>query len=193
MSHSCGIDPLAIIAQYYPVGSASYTILVRHSMDVAHLAMEVAGRHPELALDKTFVYEAAILHDLGIFLTDAPEIACYGCEPYIKHGLLGAKLLRRLGLPYHALVCERHTASGLSRQEVLHDKLPFPLDRSYEPESLEEKLVCYADCFFSKTHLDEQRSPERVVASMQKRWQKNGYEGKAATVQRFLAMLALFG
>lgn len=193
MSLLSNLDPLEIIAKYYEPGSDCYRILVRHSTDVAEKALAIISHHPELSMDKDFVYQAAMLHDIGIFLTNAPTIHCYGSEPYIKHGILGAALLRELGLPCHALVCERHTASGLTREEVLHDHLPLPLDRSYEPESLEEKLICYADCFYSKTHLDNVKTVEQIATGMEKRWIKSGYSAPAATKQRFLAMHALFG
>ena len=37
-----------------------------------------------------------MLHDIGIFQTDAPGIHCFGSQPYICHGRLGAELLRKI-------------------------------------------------------------------------------------------------
>lgn len=85
-------------------------ILMRHSRDVADRALLIADRHPELGLDRGFLEEAAMLHDIGVFRTDAPGIQCFGTEPYICHGMIGAEILRSEGCPRHARVCERHTA-----------------------------------------------------------------------------------
>ena len=40
------------------------------------MAMEIARRKPQLEIDTQFAYEAAMLHDIGIFRTHAPEIFC---------------------------------------------------------------------------------------------------------------------
>ena len=56
------IDTLAIIKKYYTPGSLAYTSLVTHCKLVAQKAVYFARKHPELALDITFVEEAAMLH-----------------------------------------------------------------------------------------------------------------------------------
>ena len=94
--------------------------------------------------------EAALLHDIGIFLCDAPDICCTGTLPYICHGVEGRRLLEAEGLPRHALVCERHTGSGLTVDDIVRQGLPLP-HRDMTPQTLEEKLVCYADKFYSKS------------------------------------------
>lgn len=139
-----------------------------HAQKVASLALEMAGRHPELQLDLTFVEEAAMLHDIGIFLTDAPRIYCFGNQPYICHGYLGAELLRELGYPQHAAVCERHTGTGLTKEQILREGWPLPA-RDFLPVSLEEQLICFADKFYSKTKfLEQTRTLPQVLDSMSK-------------------------
>jgi len=157
----------SIIAKYYPDNTPLRTILVTHSQSVARMAMDVARRHPELAADETFLYEAAILHDIGIFRCNAPGICCTGTEPYIRHGILGAELLRAEGLPRHARVAERHTGTGITVEAIRQQGLPLPL-RDYSPETIEEQIVCYADKFFSKTHLERERTPQQVLQSLAK-------------------------
>jgi putative nucleotidyltransferase with HDIG domain len=85
-----------IIDRYYPVDNELKNIYMVHACKVTELALEMAGRHPELNIDCQFVEEAAMLHDIGIFLTDAPGIQCFGTEKYICHGYLGAEGLRSL-------------------------------------------------------------------------------------------------
>ena len=176
--------PLSILEKYYPVGSLAHELLLKHSRDVAAKAVALAQRHPELEIDEEFVYEAAMLHDIGIFMTDAPSIGCYGEYPYVCHGYLGAELLRREGLPRHALVAERHTGAGISIKQIEQKKLPLPL-RDMRPVSLEEQLICYADKFYSKSKPNREKSVERILESME-RWGKG-------SLTRFEAWHELFG
>lgn len=159
------MNPLNIIDKYYTPGSALHHILLTHSEQVARKALDVAKRHPELNLDTAFLREAALLHDIGIYLTDAPSIHCTGTAPYIAHGYLGAELMRREGYPRHALVCERHTGTGIPLSQIIAQNLPLP-HRDLMPVSLEEQVICFADKFYSKSHLDKERSIEKVRQSI---------------------------
>ncbi len=161
------MNPIEIIDKYYSRESELRTILMVHSRSVADKALAMLDAHPELCLDRTFVEEAALLHDIGIFRTDAPSIYCTGTYPYICHGYLGADLLREEGFPRHALVCERHTGAGLSLKEIIGQQLPVP-HREMLPVSLEEQLICFADKFFSKTHLEKEKTLEKARKSIEK-------------------------
>jgi uncharacterized protein len=153
--------PVDIIKKYYRAGSAVYEILLEHSFSVADKSLNIVQLHPEMPLDRGFIYEAAMLHDIGIFKTNAPGIGCYGTFPYICHGFLGSDVLKEEGLLRHALVCERHTGAGLSKAYIIEKNLPVP-QRDMLPESLEEQLICFADKFFSKTHLGKEKSVDKI-------------------------------
>lgn len=161
------MNAFEIIDKYYPENTQQRQILMIHSLSVSQKALRIIDAHPELHVNRTFVKEAALLHDIGIFLTDAPAIDCHGEHPYITHGYLGAELLEKEGFPRHALVCERHTGAGLSLQDIIDQQLPIP-HREMLPVTLEEQLVCFADKFFSKTHLDEEKSVEKARQSIAK-------------------------
>lgn len=161
------MDAIAIIDKYYPENNELKHILLTHSRSVADKALWIADRHPELNLDRAFLEEAAMLHDIGVFLTDAPGIHCYGSHPYICHGYLGSQLVQKEGYMHHALVCERHTGAGLSLQSIQNQKLPVP-HREMVPVSLEEQVICFADKFFSKTRLDSEKSVEGALKSISK-------------------------
>ena len=105
------MDYQAIIDKYYPEDNQLRYILMTHSTLVTKRAVRICDLHPELSLDRQFVIEAAMLHDIGIFKCNAPGIYCFGSEPYLIHGRIGAELLRAEGYPKHARVCERHTGS----------------------------------------------------------------------------------
>ncbi len=162
------MDVKKIIDCYYPEDNELKNIYMKHADAVAALALELAERHPELSIDKNFVYEASMLHDIGIFLTDAPCIYCFGKESYLCHGYLGAELLRSLGLERHARVCERHTGTGIRKEDIVKNGWNLPV-KDFTPETLEEQLVCFADKFYSKTrYLETPRTLQQVVESMRK-------------------------
>ena len=161
------MKPEDIIHRYCEGNPSLEKVLLKHSTDVADRALKIADNHPEFKIDRQFLYEAAMLHDIGIVNVDAPAIFCYGTEPYIKHGLLGGEILRKEGLPAHARVAERHTGTGLTRKEILKQSLPLP-PADYVPETLEEQIICYADKFYSKTRLEEEKTYERALASLRK-------------------------
>ncbi|MFH1153619.1 MAG: HD domain-containing protein [Pseudomonadota bacterium] len=143
------MTPESIIRDYYPPGSQTLDILLRHAEQVAKKGLEIARRVSHLEPDTGFIEEAAMLHDIGIFMTRAPAIGCFGGSPYICHGLLGRNLLESIELPRHALVSERHTGAGISRDNIIEHGLPLPL-RDMIPLSIEEIIVCVADKYFSK-------------------------------------------
>ena len=157
------MDYQAIIDKYYPADDELRRVLLLHSRQVADRCLAIVRKHRELPVDVQFLEEAAMLHDIGIFRCDAPSIHCHGTEPYIRHGVIGGELLRQEGFPYHARVCERHTGTGLP---------------GYEPETLEEELVCYADKFYSKSQPDHVRSVLETAESLE----KFGHKG----VEKFL-------
>ena len=131
------MDYQALIDKYYPDDDELRRLLLRHSRQVADRSLLISRRHPELRLDETFLEEAAMLHDIGIRWCHAPSIYCNGEEPYICHGLIGGRLLREEGFARHAQVCERHTGTGLTREQIVRQKLPLPA-QDFTPQEMEE-------------------------------------------------------
>jgi len=167
------MKPLEIIAKYYKPRSKAYMILVSHCDLVTEKALKIAHNHKELLPDLKFIEEAGMLHDIGIFKTNAPNLYCFGEYPYICHGYLGCELLTGLGYPEHGLVCERHTGIGITIEEIVANKLPLPL-RDFMPVSVEEQIICFADKFFSKSgDLSHEKSLTDVRKSMLKYGSKN--------------------
>ena len=115
------MNTLEIIAEFYEPGSKSYQILVNHGQQVANKAVEVAARVSHLKPNLNFIKEAAMLHDIGIFETNTPELGGTGIHPYVCHGYLGRKILENKGFPMHALVCERHV--GVGTRDIMHERM----------------------------------------------------------------------
>ena len=98
--------------------------------------------------------------------------------------MCGAEILRNEHLPEsYARVCERHTGAGLTLHDILSQNLPLP-HHDLQPETIEEKLICYADKFFSKTHLDREKNIQQAEKSLAK------FGGD--TLARFREMKRLF-
>lgn len=172
-----------IIDKYYPKDNKLKRLLIRHSKDVRDLALEIVDRHPELQADRQLVSDGAMLHDIGIFKTNAPTIHCHGADHYIRHGIDGAEIMRQEGREDIARICERHTGTGITAKQIEAQLLPLPMG-DYQPETTEEKIVCYADKFFSKSHPERKKSVEQAAHSLE----KFGSEG----VEKFLAWAKVF-
>lgn len=190
------MDYLALLHRYYPEDNALRRMLLHHSRQVCARALQIVERHPELGANRNLVEAGAMLHDIGIFLTDAPGIHCHGTAHYILHGSLGAQLLRNEAEQlkkeklqeeqlkeeqlqaiqlqeelhfYEALarICERHTGTGLTRQTIIERGLPDP-QQDLLPETIEEQIICYADKFYSKSHLERERTIPQTLHSLEK-------------------------
>lgn len=173
-----------LLKKYTDGNPELYHILKTHSEAVRDLALAIA-RSRHLDVDIAFVDEAAMLHDIGVGECDAPGISCFGSKPYLQHGIEGARILRSEGLPRHARVAERHTGAGITGSDIEANNLPLP-PGDYTPQTIEEKLICYADKFYSKSR--DLRAPkplEKIRAQM-------AAHG-AGTAGRFAALESLFG
>ena len=171
------MDPYLFIGKYYAFDSPLRRILVLHSESVTAKAVAIATSHPALHADLETVRCGALLHDIGIFLTDADGILCHGTAPYICHGVLGADLLRREAdtaplspadrdlLLRCADICERHTGTGLTLRQIVDEGWDLP-HRDLQPRTVEEEIVCFADKFFSKTRLTTERTPAQARAKL---------------------------
>lgn len=108
--------------------------VIRHAETVASLAVEMAEicRERGLKVDVGLVEAGALLHDLGRSKTHS-----------VNHAVVGAEIAESLNLPKEVVsIIKRHVGGGISSQEA--KKLGWPKD-VYVPQTLEEKLVAYAD------------------------------------------------
>lgn len=119
---------------------------LQHSQDVADFSLKIAQEVEKdgIEVKKKIVEAGAMLHDIGIvYMLDdlSPE-----------HSVIGAEMIRKLGLPESVARCaETHDAGGtVTWQEAKDWKYPIlPLKETYVPQSIEEKIVCAGDLFIS--------------------------------------------
>jgi uncharacterized protein len=175
------MKPEDLLAEYF--SPMALPIIIEHSRCVANKALQIAQGSPIAAyLDKTFIEEAALLHDIGVSMTDAPALDCHGSSPYICHGVLGRDILEKTGLPLHALVCERHIGVGLTVEDIIAQNLPLP-HRDMLPLSNEEKIIACADLFYSKKRMN--LSTEKTIGQIRQDLAKFA-QGKVAVFDGWL-------
>ncbi len=167
------MDPLEILTRFYKSGSVTYKILIEHGKQVAEKAINAAEKAAHLNPDITFIKEAAMLHDIGILMTNTPQLGCTGKHPYVCHGYLGRKMLENMGMHAHGLVCERHVGVGLTVEDIRSNHLPLP-ERDMVPVSIEEKIVCFADKFFSKNGMN--MAKEKSVGDILNNIERYGHD-----------------
>ncbi|MFI6226339.1 HD domain-containing protein [Micromonospora echinospora] len=126
----------------------AFDLVYTHCRIVCELAEQLLADQ-EHGLDVELVRAGCLLHDIGVYrLYDSSGGREQG--NYVRHGLLGHELLRDLGFPETLCrFCSCHTGMGLSRDDVVRQRIPIPVD-DYLAESDEERLVMYADKFHSK-------------------------------------------
>ena len=187
--NSVSPDPMTIICHFYPDDTPLRRLLIRHSLQVRDKALAILDRSGVEA-DRELVAAAAMLHDIGIGRCHAPKIFCDGVLDYMAHGFAGAAMLREYARKYGvdleacARVCERHTGSGLLASDIRRLRLAAPV-RDYLPETTEEKVICLADKFFSKSGDMREKSLARIRRGLRRFGE--------APLERFDALCRGFG
>jgi uncharacterized protein len=138
----------ALHEEFAPTGEA-FELVHTHCQIVCEVAEELFAQQ-EIALDIDLVRAGCLLHDIGVYRLYDPS-GVLDHASYVRHGVLGHDLVRDLGFPEAICrFCSCHTGVGLTRDDVLKQHLPIPVD-DYLAVSNEEALVMYADKFHSKT------------------------------------------
>ncbi len=116
--------------------------VTKHCIAVARLAVETANiiKKKGLPIDLVTVEIGALLHDIGRSRTHG-----------IDHVIEGVKIAEKNGLPVTVVnVIRRHIGGGITLEEARG--LGWPIDDSYIPSTLEEKIVAYADKLIDNGH-----------------------------------------
>lgn len=108
--------------------------VVRHVEAVSELAVEIARslRKRGINVDVDLVESGALFHDIGRSKTHS-----------VHHAVVGAEIAKSLHIPEPViLIIQRHVGGGITGREAR--KLGWPRG-VYVPQTLEEKIVAYAD------------------------------------------------
>ena len=148
-------ESMRLLAEYG--GEAGWT---RHCIAVAEAAARVgdviAKNRP---IDCSFLWSAALLHDIGRYKTHDP----------LLHGAEGYKLLSMLNYEKEAYVCASHILFGLNAAEASQLGLPA---RDFVPRTIEEKLVPLVDYLIE---YDRPTTLDRRFSSLRERNHGNSF------------------
>ena len=110
--------------------------VIDHSVAVCKKAFEIAHNFPQANLE--LIEKGALLHDIGRSRTHG-----------IRHAIVGVEIAREYGYSEDVLnIIERHIGAGITKEEAKNLGL---FEKSYVPQSLEEKIVAHADNLISGT------------------------------------------
>ena len=108
--------------------------VIDHCLIVSKVAMNLIQelKTHGIQVDSTLVEIGALMHDIGRSKTHS-----------VEHGVVGGEIARKKGLPeLLAKIIERHVGAGITEDEAERIGLKRG---NYVPETLEEKIVAYAD------------------------------------------------
>ncbi len=114
--------------------------VIKHSKVVAELATELAEacRAKGCDVDMELVELGALLHDIGRSKTHS-----------VHHAVVGVEIAETLNLPKSVVsIIACHVGGGITREEA--KRLGWK-PRSYIPQTLEEKIVSYADLLIERS------------------------------------------
>jgi uncharacterized protein len=133
--------------------------VIRHEMAVSRKALKMAYAVVDHPVNLELVKIGALVHDIGRCVTHK-----------LDHGIVGGEIIRELGFcDKLARIAECHVLAGITKEEAIEIGLPA---KDYLPKTIEEKIVCLADKYFSGT---EQVSIEERFLSWEMRWGKTNF------------------
>jgi len=124
--------------------------VISHCEAVYQKAMKIASNFDNV--DTDLIRKGALLHDIGRSKTHD-----------ITHAIVGVEIAKKYGYNQDVLnIIERHIGAGITEEES--KKLGLP-EKSYIPQTLEEKIVAHADNLVSGS---EEVDVEYVI----KKWKR---------------------
>ena len=152
--------------------------VVNHCKAVAKVATEIAEACKNKGLDVNvkLVEIGALLHDIGRSKTHS-----------VHHAVIGAEIAESLKLPNAVIaIIERHVGGGITSEEA--KKLEWPI-KDYSPQTLEEKIVSYAD----KLIEGSKRVPiERTIKKFSKKIPQSSIDGMKRLHEEFSSLIGDF-
>lgn len=136
----------------YTSGDESFDLVFTHCKIVAEIAAWAADNAGS-PVDRTKLYEACILHDIGTYALYSPELKKFKGrqDGYQLHALIGAALLEEEGFEREVAAAVRtHVLLGITAEEIRRVGWKLP-HKDFLPETELGELLCYADRFHS-TH-----------------------------------------
>ena len=116
--------------------------IIDHCIAVAEIGIKIANKlqRKGLKINVELVEVGALLHDIGRSKNQT-----------VDHAIIGAQIAQSIGFPEPLIrIIKRHVGAGITEEEV--KLIGWPKD-VYVPQTLEEKIVSYADKLISESKL----------------------------------------
>lgn len=134
----------------YAPNEAMFQEVYGHCRIVWSVAKNLIESH-HIVVDEEVIKAGCLLHDIGVYKLWDPVTNEMNWKKYTSHAVLGEALLKSESIA--KALCNivlHHAGVGISRSDVITRRLSIPA-RDYFPETIEERLVMYADKFHSKS------------------------------------------
>lgn len=157
--------------QRYAQSPVLLELVWTHSCILADICQQLLanGLFDVTQLPHEAVMQAALLHDIGVYVCDGFEWMPgqpVMNRPYIQHMIAGAWILMKEGYPPPLVqVAYAHKATGITAHDVQHFAMELPL-QDYPVTTQLQQLICYASKHHSKA--PKFRQPEEIVRSLEK-------------------------
>lgn len=130
--------------------------VIKHCKAVSRKAVKIAKKlvRKGIPVDIELVKIGGLLHDIGRSKTHS-----------INHALVGSEIAHSYELPESVVkIIERHIGSGITAEEASELGLPR---RDFIPQTLEEKIVSYADKLIDRDHeIDFNEAFEKFILDL---------------------------
>lgn len=142
------IETIEQLHRKYAANEEVFELVYTHCKIVTAIASQLIERSG-LDINVDLVIAGCMLHDIGVYTLDIQN-GLPDNKTYIRHGILGYDILKSEGFT-EALchIASHHTGVGLSIHDIESQHLDLPHENFFA-ESIEERLVMYADKFHSK-------------------------------------------
>ena len=120
-------------------------------MSVTDKALKIGLLHPELNPDLEFIEEAAMIHDIGIFMTNAPNLFTVLANTLtLPTATWDANSLPVWVFPNMVWFVNGIQELEFQKKRLTKKNYPCP-HRDLIPETVEEQIIAFADKFYSKS------------------------------------------
>ncbi len=155
---------IALLRKYKDTDEG-FRIVLKHSKVVQKHCVELAKKLQKKGfdIDMQLLKNGALLHDIGYFKVYDNK------EKRIRHGIEGGKILRKEGYSKLARIAERHIGLGISKEDIIKQKLQLP-KKDFLPKTIEEKIITYIDNFID---MDKKRSARWVYNRFKRKISKD--------------------
>lgn len=143
-----GLAEITRLHEHLSPSKDALDLIFTHCKVVRDIALQVAeASDSEINLD--LVEAGALLHDIGTYSLYANHD--FDRKLYITHGDRGYAIMKDEGYPEDLCrIAARHTGTGITQREIDEKNLPLNGEKC-RAETIEEKIVMYADKFHTKT------------------------------------------